>query len=56
MVTDAKQGNRAVVNIAPPAGANRGEIEERVRERMKYYSTAYAIEWTGADSARLPST
>jgi fatty-acyl-CoA synthase len=45
MVADAKQGNRAVVNIAPPADANRAEIEERVRERMKYYSTSYAIEW-----------
>jgi fatty-acyl-CoA synthase len=45
MVADAKQGNRAVVNIALPADANRAEIEERVRERMKYYSTSYAIEW-----------
>jgi fatty-acyl-CoA synthase len=56
MVADAKLGNCAVVNIAPAADANRGEIEERVRERMKYYSTSYAIEWAGADNARLPST
>ena len=53
MVADAKQGNRAVINIAPPAGANRSEIEERVRERMKYYPTSYTIEWAGADSATL---
>jgi len=54
MVADAKQGNRAVINIAPSADANRGEIEDRVRERMKYYSTSYAIEWAGADSAHSP--
>ena len=54
MVADAKQGNRAVINIAPPADANRSEIEARVRERMKYYPTAYTIEWAGSDSAASP--
>ena len=53
MVADAKQGNRAVINIAPPADADRSEIEARVRERMKYYPTSYTIEWAGADSATL---
>lgn len=54
MVADAKQGNRAVISIAPPADANRSEIEARVRERMKYYPTAYTIEWAGSDSAASP--
>ena len=51
MVADAKQGNRAVINIAPLADANRGEIEERVRDRMKYYPISYAIEWASPESA-----
>ena len=51
MVADAKQGNRAVINIAPFADANRGEIEERVRDRMKYYPIPYAIEWASPESA-----
>jgi fatty-acyl-CoA synthase len=54
MVADPKQGTRAVVSIEPSADTNRSDIEERVRERMKYYSTSYAIEWTGADSTRAP--
>ena len=49
MVADAKQGNRAVIKVAPPAGANRSEIEDRIRERMKYYSTPYEIAWAGSD-------
>jgi fatty-acyl-CoA synthase len=52
MVADAKQGNRAVINITPSVGADRSEIEARVRERMKYYPTAYTIEW--ADAALGP--
>jgi fatty-acyl-CoA synthase len=55
MVADAKQGNRAVINIAPLADADRSEIEARVRERMKYYPTSYTIEWAGTDDARSPS-
>jgi fatty-acyl-CoA synthase len=55
MVADAKQGNRAVINIAPSADADRSEIEARVRERMKYYPTAYTIEWARAVDARSPS-
>ena len=45
MVADAKQGNRAVIKVAAPAGASRSEIEERIRERMKYYATPYEIAW-----------
>ena len=40
MVADAKQGNRAMIQVAPPAGADRREIEGRIRERMKYYRDA----------------
>ena len=43
MVADPKQGTRAVIKITSPAGSNLGEIEDRVRERMKYYSTPYEI-------------
>src|SRR6185503_1481080 len=47
MVADAKQGNRAVIKVAAPAGTSRGEIEDRIREKMKYYATAYEIAWAG---------
>ena len=50
MVADAKQGNRAMIRVAPRAGINRQEIEERIRERMKYYSAAYEIEWLASDA------
>jgi fatty-acyl-CoA synthase len=45
MVADAKKGHRAAIQVTPAAGANREEIEGHIRERMKYYSTAYEIEW-----------
>ena len=45
MEADAKQGNRAVIKVAAPTGASRSEIEERVREKMKYYATPYEIAW-----------
>jgi fatty-acyl-CoA synthase len=51
MVADAKQGNRAVITVVPHAGANRQEIEDRIRERMKYYATPYEIEWANPDRA-----
>jgi fatty-acyl-CoA synthase len=44
MVTDAKLGNRAIISVGPGAMAAT-EIEARIRETMKYYSTPYAIEW-----------
>ena len=49
MVADVKQGNRAVIKVAAPAGASRGEIEERIREKMKYYATPYEIVWAGPE-------
>ena len=55
MVADAKQGNRAVIRVVLPAGANRREIEDRIRERMKYYPTPYEIAWAGSDNAHSPS-
>ena len=55
MVADAKQGNRAVIRVAPAAGASRREIEDRIRERMKYYPTPYEIDWAGSDNAHSPS-
>jgi fatty-acyl-CoA synthase len=45
MVADAKQGNRAMIAVAPPAGADRADIEDRIRERMKYYATPFSVEW-----------
>ena len=49
MVPDAKQGNRAVIRVAPVAGASRQAIEDSIRERMKFYSTPYEIEWATPD-------
>jgi fatty-acyl-CoA synthase len=46
MVADAKQGNRAMIQVAPPAGADRADIEGRIRERMKYYATPFSVEWS----------
>jgi fatty-acyl-CoA synthase len=45
MVADAKEGSRAVIKVAAPGGASRSEIEERVREKMKYYAMPYEIAW-----------
>ena len=42
MVADAKQGHRAVIKVA---SGNRDEIEQRIREKMKYYATPYEIAW-----------
>jgi fatty-acyl-CoA synthase len=53
MVADAKQGNRAVIQVAPAADASRQEIEDRIRERMKYYPTPYEIEWARSDAPRV---
>lgn len=55
MVADPKQGTRAVIKVAAPAGASRSEIEDRIREKMKYYPTPYEIAWAGSDNARPPS-
>jgi fatty-acyl-CoA synthase len=55
MVADAKQGNRAVITVVPQAGASRPDIEDRIRERMKYYPTSYEIEWVNSDRAHSPS-
>jgi hypothetical protein len=37
--------------VAPPAGADRQQIEDRIRERMKYYAMPFSIEWS-ADSVQ----
>lgn len=55
MVADAKQGNRAVIRVALPAGTIRQEVEDRIRERMKYYPTSYEIAWAGSDNVHSPS-
>ena len=48
MVADPKQGSRAVITVAPAAGASRAQVEERIRETMKFYPTPYAIEWSAS--------
>ena len=45
MVTDPKQGNRAIIKVASISDLSRQEIENRIRERMKYYPIPYDIEW-----------
>jgi hypothetical protein len=47
MVADAKQGHCAVIKVAAPAGAGRSEIEDRIRDKMKYFGTPYEIAWVG---------
>jgi len=51
MVADAKQGSRAVIRVVPQADSSRRDIEDRIRERMKYYSTSYEVEWENLDGA-----
>jgi hypothetical protein len=55
MVTDAKQGYRAVIKVLPQADVSRQEIEDRIREQMKYYSTPYEIEWANSDGPHSSS-
>jgi fatty-acyl-CoA synthase len=47
MVADTRQGHRAVIRVAAPAGAERSEIENRIRDKMKYFATPYEIVWGG---------
>jgi fatty-acyl-CoA synthase len=54
MVADAKQGNRAMIEVAPPTGADRADIEGRIRERMKYYTTPFSVEWA-SDAGEPPA-
>jgi fatty-acyl-CoA synthase len=55
MAADARQGSRAVINVVPAADVGREEIERRIDNRMKYFSTPYVIEWVDSDSALSPS-
>ena len=48
MVSDPKSGNRAVVRIANVAMSARQDVEGRVQEKMRYYSTPYEISWLEA--------
>lgn len=51
MVADPKAGNRAVIKVAPGADTTRAQVEERIRETMKFYPTPYAIEWSAPPAA-----
>ena len=56
MVANARQGHRAaVIKVAAPVGASRVEIEDRIREKMKYFATSYEIAWAGPDVERSPA-
>lgn len=55
MVADAKQGNRAVIRVVPRADTSRSEVEDRIRDRMKFYPTSYEIEWANSDGAHSTS-
>jgi fatty-acyl-CoA synthase len=46
MVADPQKGNLAVIKVDNAEGARRSDIEARIRERMRYYPTAYAITWS----------
>jgi hypothetical protein len=45
MVADPQKGNLAVIKVDNAEGARRPDIEARIRERMQYYPTPYAITW-----------
>jgi fatty-acyl-CoA synthase len=45
MVADAQKGNLAVITVDNADGERRTDIEARIRERMKYYPTPFAITW-----------
>lgn len=51
MVADAKQGHRAVIRVSATEDAGRKSIEESIRDRMKFYSTSFEIEWAQSDRA-----
>ncbi len=44
MVADPVKGNVAVISVRGAASA-RGDIEERIRERMKAFAAAYRVQW-----------
>jgi len=44
MDADGKRGSYATIQILLSPGADRQEIEDHVRERMKYYAVAFTIE------------
>jgi fatty-acyl-CoA synthase len=44
MVSDPHKGNLALITV-DAADERRQDIEARIRERMKYYPTPYAITW-----------
>jgi hypothetical protein len=46
IVADDAAGTKAIITVAPAAGRLAAEIEGRIRDEMKAYPTAYAIEWT----------
>ena len=48
MVADPKSGYRAVIRIADVSAIARQDVENRVQEKMRYYSTPYDISWQGA--------
>jgi len=52
MVADPKLGNRAVISVEPEAGASRQDVEDRIRERMKFYPTPYEIAWNPSNISR----
>jgi hypothetical protein len=35
-----------MIQVATPAGADRTDIEGRIREKMKYYATPFSVEWS----------
>jgi fatty-acyl-CoA synthase len=45
MIADPKQGQRAVITVAALPESQRRDVEARIGEKMKYYTTPYAVEW-----------
>jgi hypothetical protein len=56
IAADLKQGTRAVIKVTPSKAPTQSEIEDRIRERMKYYSTSYEIVWAAPDTRHSRSS
>ena len=46
MVADPVKGSMAVIKVTGAAGA-RGDVEDRIHERMKAFAIAYTVQWKG---------
>jgi hypothetical protein len=46
MQPDGSAGTKAVISLSAADAGAKADLEQRIRNVMSSYSTAYAIEWT----------